>query len=177
MPTAPTLLTPRLRLRPHGEADFTDCVALWAAPEVVRHISGTPSTPSETWSRLLRYVGHWSLLGYGYWVVETRETGQFLGEVGFADFHREIEPSFDGTPEAGWVFNPSAQGQGYGREAVTAAIDWADTHLDHDRTVCIIDPQNHPSIRLAQTLGYAEDGSAVLAGSSVTVYARPRQMG
>lgn len=48
-----------------------------------------------------RYAGQWSLLGYGYWVVEDKRTGRFAGEVGFADFKRVIEPSLDGVPEIG----------------------------------------------------------------------------
>jgi len=41
---------------------------------------------------LLRYAGHWALAGYGYWIVEERESGRPVGEVGLADFRREISP-------------------------------------------------------------------------------------
>lgn len=69
--SAPAIDTPRLALRAHTVDDFADCVALWANPDVTRHITGTPSTPEATWARLLRYAGHWTLLGYGYWAVRT----------------------------------------------------------------------------------------------------------
>lgn len=61
--TAPTLETERLILRPHRVQDFEAVAALWAEPEVVRFISGTPSAPEESWARLLRYIGHWQALG------------------------------------------------------------------------------------------------------------------
>lgn len=64
----PTLETERLILRGHGVDDFGDSAAMWAEPEVVRHIGGRPFTREESWSRLLRYIGHWSALGFGYWV-------------------------------------------------------------------------------------------------------------
>ena len=51
----------------------------------------------------MRYSGHWAILGFGYWVVRDTQSGRFLGEVGFADYHREIEPSLHGTPEIGWA--------------------------------------------------------------------------
>ena len=85
---------------------------MWADPTVVRHIGGKPSSLEESWSRLLRYGGLWSLLGYGYWLVEERGSGAFVGEVGFADFRRELEPGFAGAPEAGWVLTAAARGRG-----------------------------------------------------------------
>ena len=37
--------------------------------------------------------GLWSLLGFGYWAIEEKAAGGFVGELGFADFKRDIEPS------------------------------------------------------------------------------------
>jgi RimJ/RimL family protein N-acetyltransferase len=48
---------------------------------------------------LLRYVGHWSLLGFGYWILEERATGEFVGEVGFSDYKRDVEPALGAVPE------------------------------------------------------------------------------
>ena len=79
-------------LRGHTAADLDAIAAMWADPEVTRHITGVPSTREESWARLLRYAGLWPLLGFGYWLVEDRATGRFLGEVGFANFQRDIEP-------------------------------------------------------------------------------------
>jgi len=42
----PIVETARLILRAHGAADYDACVAMWADPLVVRHISGVPSTPA-----------------------------------------------------------------------------------------------------------------------------------
>jgi len=62
--------TARLRLRGHGLEDTERMAALWSDAEVTRYIGGRPQTAEESWSRLLRYAGHWRLLGFGYWVVE-----------------------------------------------------------------------------------------------------------
>ncbi|HEY8041563.1 MAG TPA: GNAT family N-acetyltransferase, partial [Polyangiaceae bacterium] len=78
MTTIATLDTGRLTLRGHGRDDLDDCAALWADPVVTRHIGGRPFTREEAWAKLLRYVGHWDLLGFGYWVVRERATGRFV---------------------------------------------------------------------------------------------------
>ena len=78
----PILETPRLRLRGHRQEDFPNSCTLWADPTVVRYTVGQAQTPEEVWSRMLRYLGLWSMLGFGYWVVEERATNSFVGEVG-----------------------------------------------------------------------------------------------
>ena len=150
----PTITTPRLILRAHTPADFAACCALWADPGVTRFISGRASTPDETWRRILAYVGHWQLLGYGYFLVTSRETGAVVGEFGLADFRRNVVPSFGDTPEAGWVMLPAYHGQGLAQEALSAVLAWADQTMP--RTVCMIHPDNAPSLKLAQKLGYTE---------------------
>ena len=172
MTTPPILTTGRLLLRGHTRDDFDAVHALWSDPIVVEHISGEPSTSSESWARLLRYVGHWCVVGYGYWVVEDRQTGRFLGEVGLADYRRDVEPSFEGKPEAGWVMAPHAHGRGIAREAVRAALGWADANLAAERTVCMIAPEHAASYRLARDVGFEEAGSANYAGETVAIFER-----
>ena len=152
----PVVETNRLILRGHRADDFADCLALWSDPEVTRFIGGRPSTQEEVWSRLLRYLGHWALLGFGYWVISEKETGRFMGEVGFANFRRVIEPSLDDMPEIGWALAPHSHGKGYATEAARAAIAWGEAHFGPIRTACIIAPENEPSIRVAEKCGYRE---------------------
>jgi RimJ/RimL family protein N-acetyltransferase len=75
MSTRPTLLTTdRLIMRPHTRDDFLESYAMWSDPEVIRYIGGKPFTREEVWARLLRYAGHWAMLGYGYWVVREKDS-------------------------------------------------------------------------------------------------------
>jgi RimJ/RimL family protein N-acetyltransferase len=145
---------------------------MWADSVVTRYIGSKPFTGEQSWTRFLRYIGHWSLLGFGYWVVEERETGRFIGEVGFADYKRFIEPSLDGTPEIGWVFAPHAHGRGYATEAVLAVTAWGDVHFQSARTACIIHPENAPSIRVAVKCGYREFRLTTYNGQPTMMYVR-----
>lgn len=172
MSTAPTIETERLRLRAHTLGDFEACVALWGDPAVTAFIGGRPSSRDEVWSRLLRYVGHWALLDYGFWLIEERASGAFVGEIGFADFKRGLGPDFDAYPEMGWALSPSQQGKGYAAEAARACMDWAVARFSGSPFVCMIDPANTPSIKVASKLGFAPFAQIELRGSPVTLYRR-----
>lgn len=173
-PAPPELLTARLRLRQPRVADFANSLALWQDPRVTRFIGGRPQTREDVWGRLLRYIGHWQALGFGYWVVETIDGHRFVGEVGLADYRRETTPSFAGTPEAGWVINPDEHGQGFATEAAAAALAWRDATLPGDETVAIIEPGHAASLRIAEKLGFRAEGSVQYHGAPITLLRRLR---
>lgn len=168
---APELQTERLILRGHRRGDFEALAAMWAEPMVVAHITGVPSTAEASWSRLLRYAGHWALMGFGYWAVEDRASGRFVGEVGLADYHRGID-GYDGWPEAGWVLTPAFHGRGYAAEAMGAVLHWAEGALDAQKVFCILSPEHLASIRLAKRLGFSVAASATYHGEETTVMQR-----
>ncbi|MCM2441970.1 GNAT family N-acetyltransferase [Agrobacterium vitis] len=170
------LETVRLRLRGHRLEDFEASARMWADERVVRYISGKPSSRSDSWSRLLRYIGHWQALSFGYWVVEDRISGDFLGEVGFANYKRDISPPLDEVPEIGWVLIADAHGRGIATEAVAAALGWADRHFAHAETVCLFDPQHQASIRVAEKSGYSRKGEATYMGRPTLVMQRMRPL-
>ena len=154
---SPRLETERLLLRPHVAADLAACAAMWADPQVVKHIGGRPFTEEEVWGRVLRYAGHWAALGFGYWAIFEKATGRYIGEAGFADFKRDLTPSLNRAPEIGWALIPSAHGKGFATEAVRACVGWADGHFPAGQhTACIIVPANTASLRVAAKCGYAE---------------------
>ncbi|MCE9594555.1 MAG: GNAT family N-acetyltransferase [Planctomycetes bacterium] len=168
----PSLDTERLTLRGHRVADFADSFAMWANPEVTRFIGGKPFSEADCWARVLRHVGHWSLLGFGCWVARDKASGRFVGEVGFMNLKREIEPAFHGTPEIGWALDPWAHGRGLATEAVRAVLAWGDARFGDARTVCLVDPGNEPSLRVAAKCGYAEFGRTTYKGDPVVLFER-----
>jgi len=169
---APIIMTERLILREHRLEDFPDCAKLWADDRVTRYIGGRVFSEEATWTKFLRCVGHWSLMGFGYWLVREKNTQKLVGEVGFVDYKRNIVPAYTDTPEAVWALNPAFQGQGYAVEAAMAVLNWGDQHLPRERTVCLIALDNEASIRLAQKLGYREFDRANYHGDAVILFER-----
>ncbi|MFN4297518.1 MAG: GNAT family N-acetyltransferase [Brevundimonas sp.] len=170
-----TVETARLVMTPVSLSDLPDVAALWREPDVYRHIGGRPFSEEDCWNRLLRDVGHWVTLGYGLWTVRMKATGTYAGVAGFADFRREMSPSFGDAPEGGWVMAPWTRRQGLASEAVGAALDWVETVLDPPRTVCMIAPDNQPSLRLADRFGYAPYAATRYKGSEVVLLERLRE--
>ena len=173
--SAPVLDTARLILRGHTADDLDDVLSLWSDLEVVRYIGGKPLGREEVWLRLLRHVGHWTALGYGFWVARDRATGRIVGEVGLADFRRDLDPPFSSGPEAGWVLAPWAHGQGLATEAMTAVLAWADAApAVGARVRCLINHDNAASARVAGKLGFRRVAQALYKGAAVNLYERVR---
>ena len=81
--------TERLLLRPHMLEDFPALCALGASSEAMRYIAdGKPATKEESWIKLQRNAGHWSMLGYGLFAVFEKTSGAYAGDCGLADFRR-----------------------------------------------------------------------------------------
>lgn len=170
--TPPILTTKRLIIAPMSLDHWEDYAAAWADPEMTAYIGGQPRTRTESWGKFLQGFGLWHLFGYGYWAFLDKETGQFLGNGGLAQFERGI-PSLVGYPEAGWAFVPDAWGKGLATEAIGAILAWADEALGGPEVRCIIDSGNVASHRVAAKLGFAEIGvDETSLGQPVHVYSR-----
>lgn len=176
MMTTPILHTERLILRPHAIGDYRACRALWGDADVVRHIGGAVQDAQAVWFRILRYAGMWSMLGYGMWVIEERESGTFLGEAGLLSAERGLA-ELEAVPEAGWVLGPQAWGRGIATEAMQAILDWADAALGAPSIRCIIDPDNDGSIKVAEKLGFVPLIDTLYGGKPTRVFDRRRADG
>jgi RimJ/RimL family protein N-acetyltransferase len=111
---------------------------------------------------LLRYLGSWAFLGYGYWVVEERETGAFVGEVGLCNLQRDLTPPLGDLPEIGWVLAPARQGKGYATEAAQAVLSWASAPpVAAPKIACLVHAGNTPSLRVAEKLGFTPSHTTV----------------
>jgi len=170
---APRLTTDRLVLRGYRQEDFDWFDATWREPNVVRFTGGHFRNRIENWPRFLLNFGMWELFGFGFWLIEDRATGERLGIAGLMHAVRDI-PSIDGKVEASWVLASSAFGRGLATEAMVAILAWTDTHVEAPGTVCIIDPDNQASIRVARKSGYARSGLVAFEGGKIVTYFRPR---
>jgi len=165
----PTLETERLRLRSFRKSDIDDYAALNADPEVMPYLGGETWDRGRSWRHLAFLLGHWQLGGSGMWAVEQKETGAFLGMVGFAD--PEGWPGF----ELAWTLVRRWWGHGYATEAARAALAYAFTALNKSRVISLIHPENLASIRVAERLGESLQGRTEMRGGERLVYGIDRE--
>jgi RimJ/RimL family protein N-acetyltransferase len=167
----PTLETERLRLRSFRKSDVDDYAALKADPEVLRYLGGgsEPWDRGRSWRHMAFLMGHWQLGGAGMWAVEHRETGAFLGMVGFA--------APDGWPgfELGWTLARRWWGHGYATEGAREALAHAFTVLEKDRVISLIHPENQASIRVAERIGETLQGRIDHLGREMLCYGLDRE--
>jgi len=171
-PESVEIETARLRLRVYRPGDLPALATIMARPETFRYSERGPMGADESWGRLLRHYGHWSLFGYGLFAVEEKRTGALIGEVGFADFHRGFGRDFDSFPEASWTLAPDVWGRAYAWEAATAAHDWLLECRQDRETVCLIHRDNARSIRLARRLGYQAYATRQYRGYDALLFKR-----
>ena len=169
---APVIETQRLILRPFRAGDLDAHAAVLADPDAARFIGGQ-QTREQAWRGMMISPGMWALVGCGFWAVERKADGRWIGQAGFGDFQRDITPGLDSWPEMGWIFAPGAHGQGYASEAVGAAIVWGERQFPAKDFSAIIDPRNTPSIRLAERHGFERRHETVYKDEPILIFIRP----
>jgi RimJ/RimL family protein N-acetyltransferase len=169
----PTLETERLSLRGLRREDFSAVLELWSDPRTVQLMGMQPMTEEDAWAKFLRSFGAWEVNGFGFWAAEEKASGRFVGELGFLNAKRAINPPLP-VPEMGWSFSPSVHGRGYATEAVAAAIVWGEKRFGRVRFSAIIGHENEPSLKLARKFGFAEVGRVVYKEHpTVVLYREP----
>ena len=119
--------------------------------------------------RLLAQYEH----GYGHWAAFERATGRFVGAVGLLDHADWTATPF--STEVGWLIRKEAWNRGFATEAGRAALAFAFDELRLQRVICIVDPRNRPSRRVAEKLGLHLTGETIWRDYDVVWYegARP----
>jgi RimJ/RimL family protein N-acetyltransferase len=168
----PVLETERLRLRVPSRRDFEGYAEMHRDEEAMRYIGGTLPR-AAAWRKFLQMPGAWAVQGFAMFTVETKDTGEWLGQLG------PWQPEGWPGTEVGWAFKRSAWGRGYASEAAVAAIDWAFDTLGWTDVIHSITPANRASIALAERLGSANRGPGQLpepfANERIDIYGQSRE--
>lgn len=163
---APILRTPRLVLRPMRAEDWPDYAAVMASGRAA-HMGG-PHDTATAWGLFCHDVASWALFGHGALMIERRDSGETVGQVGL-----NAGPLFPET-ELGWTLYAGHEGNGYATEAARGLRDWAWEALPVDSLVSYIDPANAASRAVAQRLGAVEDARAPRPDAGDIVYRHRR---
>ncbi len=172
----PFLQTERLELWLPTRADIAAMIEIVSDPHTGKYL-GPAGGAADHFMRFQRNAGSWFLHGYGGFIVRERGKPDAIGNCGVFHSWRGLGDDFDDMPEAGWIISAGHEGQGYANEAMAAALDWFDGEHGRpnhsSRVVCMIDPDNAGSIKLAEKLGFAEMRRAALPdGSKVVLFER-----
>lgn len=162
--TVTELETERLRLRMWREEDLEMYAEICADLDVMKYLGGRALTRAEAWRHMAVLVGHWTLKGFGHWVVEEKSSGKSIGRLGFLQM--EEWPDF----EIGWTLGRASWGKGYATEGAQRALDYAFDEMGREHVISMIHPENAPSIRVAERLGEKLEGRTMLLGHEVLVY-------
>lgn len=79
-------------------------------------------------------------------VILKKDSQEFLGCTAIHEIRTK-------HPELGIWLKKSAQGKGYGLEAITVLKRWADENLDYEYLIYDVDKANIPSRRIPEKLG------------------------
>ena len=110
-----------------------------------------PFDPAYGASRFDHHVRHWEEHGFGLWGVELRDSGEIGGWLGpsHPDFSLELAHEV----EVGWTLDRPFWGRGLATEGARAAVQAVFGHLEVDRVISLIHPDNHRSAAVAERLG------------------------
>lgn len=143
------LSTPRLNLAVPTDADIDAIFAIHSDARTYKHRPELAMKTREEATELARaWQANWREKQLGYYVVSTLD-GTTIGFTGV----RHSEEAGEEVLNLYYRFAPESQGQGYAKEAATAAITSARERFPQLPVVAIIDPTNESSIALALKLG------------------------
>ena len=165
--------TERLILRKiDPDRDFDEWAYSMADENTVRYLGTKPMNRAEAWRSMAMAIGHWTIRGYGFFSLEHKETGKWIGRVG--PWYPEGWPA----PEVGWTISPKHLRNGYAIEAAKASIHFAFNTLGWSQIIHVILEGNEPSIALANKLGSSlirsQQGVPGVTEESVLIYGQTR---
>lgn len=102
-----------------------------------------------------KFQKHFKDHGYGFYAVEMKETGEFMG---FAGLQRvEMDVPFRGAVEIAWRLDYEYWGKGYGTEVAAAVLEHGFKKLKLKEIVGYAVHDNSRAIKLMEKLGMVRD--------------------
>jgi ribosomal-protein-alanine N-acetyltransferase len=161
------LETDRLILRRLTMDDLDDLFKLYHSPEVRKYYSeGLPSY-EETRGELEWMINHcYVKYGFGMWAAIHKTTGQFIGRCGLTPMDIEGHEAI----EVGYMLAKEYWGQGLATEAAQAILQYGFEQAGLARLICVINPQNQASSRVAMKLGMTLEIDGDVNGEPTLLY-------
>jgi RimJ/RimL family protein N-acetyltransferase len=149
------LETPRLRLRQWQDVDREPFAAMSTDPEVMHYF---PAVLDRNQSDALvdRAQGLIEERGWGFWALEIKASGEF---VGFTGLHTpDPELPFSPCVEVGWRLARAHWGKGFATEAARRSLAFGFDQLGLNEIVSFTSLGNARSRAVMERLGMRPDG-------------------
>ncbi|QNK71030.1 GNAT family N-acetyltransferase [Variovorax sp. PAMC26660] len=146
--------TPRLRLRQWRESDLAPFAAMAADPQVMEFLLPLP-TRADSDAAVERARGLIASNGWGFWAVEHKASGEFIGFTGLNAPLATLP--FSPCVEIGWRFARHAWGQGFATEAARGALQVGFDRLGLEEIVAFTAVGNLRSAAVMERIGMHED--------------------
>jgi ribosomal-protein-alanine N-acetyltransferase len=144
------LETDRLFLRRLNLDDLNDLFALYRDPEIRRYFPEGVLNLEQTKEELEWHLnGHPDHPELGLWATVHKETGKFIGRCGLLPW--EISGKLE--VEIAYLLDRAFWGQGLATEAAKGILEYGFKELNLHRLICLIDPENLASRRVAERIG------------------------
>jgi len=144
----------RLLLRQWRDNDLPEFTRICSDPQVMRYFPA-PLSRLESASLIGRQRGHFAEYGFGFWALERKNNGAFIGFTGLGVV--SFEAAFTPAVEIGWRLAPEHWGVGYASEAAWTALGCGFEHLELERIVAFTTQANLPSQKVMQAIGMQYD--------------------
>jgi len=144
------LETKRLILRHQVIEDLDDLWALYCNPNITKYIPDAPRSRAEAQEELEWHMhGHPKHPKLGLWAAIHKESGKFIGRCGLLPW--EIDGVHE--VEVGYTIAQEYWRQGLGSEAAEAILKYGFEKLNLSRLICMIEPENIGSQKVAEKIG------------------------
>jgi len=144
------LETERLFLREPVIEDLDALWALYCNPRITQYIPDAPRSREEAQEELEWHMhGHPRHPELGLWATIHKETGKFIGRCGLLPW--EIEGQHE--VEIAYLLDKKFWHQGLATEAAKAILEYGFNTLNLSRLICMIDPENSASQKVAERIG------------------------
>ena len=160
--------TPRLIVRYFTIRDLEALVPILADPQVMKFsiigVHNRQQIRQFIEQRLLSYLER----GFGLYALIHKENRELIGYCGFfvqtVDKYKEIE--------VGYRLAAKYWGQGLATEAAQSVCAYGQKKFNFKRYVCLIEPNNKRSIRVAEKLDMKLEKEIVYHGIDVQLYSK-----
>ncbi|HLQ80369.1 MAG TPA: GNAT family N-acetyltransferase [Brachybacterium sp.] len=133
--------SPRLVIRPPGDADRDSVIRLMTDPVTREYLGGAVDYASRQ-ALELSPLG----LTWGRWVLALAEDDTMIGSITLGYDRGELELSYALLPE--WT------GRGYAAESCIALLAWARDELEDEHVIAVSQTRNKRSVALLRKLGF-----------------------